>query len=104
MSEKQENEIGIIEKKKEEVKKPKKYKVIIHNDDYTPFDFVISLLQKIFHKSELQAHIISIEIHTKGLAVAGVYIYSVAETLLYQTNQSIKEMGHPLLVFMEPEN
>ncbi len=82
---------------------PRRYKVILHNDDYTTQEFVIHVLQRFFHKSETEARHIMLTVHHKGLAVAGVYTKDVAETKAQQVMDAARENGMPLLLTTEPE-
>jgi ATP-dependent Clp protease adaptor protein ClpS len=82
---------------------PRRYKVIFHNDDYTTQEFVISVLERFFHKSETEARHIMLTVHHKGAAVAGVYTKDVAETKAQQVMDAARENGMPLLLTTEPE-
>lgn len=83
---------------------PKLYKVLMHNDDYTPMDFVIFVLKKIFNKNESDAHQIMLDVHHKGVGIAGVYSYEVAETKVLQANQFSKNNQYPLKTSFEEES
>ena len=80
----------------EEVIEPKEYKVLIHNDDYTPMDFVTFVLKKFFTKSDTEATAIMLDVHNKGIGIAGIYSYEVAETKVEQANQFAKNNQYPL--------
>ncbi|RMG10971.1 MAG: ATP-dependent Clp protease adapter ClpS [Deltaproteobacteria bacterium] len=82
-------------------KKPKKYKVIFHNDDYTTMEFVVHVLMKFFHKSRSEATFIMLTVHQKGAGVAGVYPRDQAETKVEQVTRYAREHGHPLMLSME---
>ncbi len=84
-------------------KKPKNYKVIMLNDDFTTMDFVIFVLKKIFHKDDVSAFETMMTIHTKGKAVVGIYSYDIAETKINQTHNLAKENQFPLRCIMEKE-
>jgi len=88
---------------KERVKKPKKYKVIIHNDDYTAMEFVVWVLISVFHHSQAAATRIMLHVHNSGIGVAGIYTREVAETRVAQVERVARESGHPLQCSMEPE-
>jgi len=96
-------------KEKEDVKdelsldEPPMYKVILHNDDYTTFDFVIRVLQTIFHKSFEEAQKITLDIHNKGKGVCGIYTFEIAQTKVYQVKTLAKSEGFPLLATMEED-
>ena len=82
---------------------PKRYKVILHNDDYTTQEFVVFALQRFFHKTEPEARHIMLTVHHKGAAVAGVYTKDIAETKAQQVMDAARENGMPLLLTTEPE-
>jgi ATP-dependent Clp protease adaptor protein ClpS len=96
-------ESDVVTKKQSKVKKPKLYKVIFHNDDYTTMEFVVLLLETIFHKSPAEATEIMLRVHKRGHAVVGVYTHEVAETKVETCLQWAHQEGHPLMVTMEPE-
>ena len=82
---------------------PPMYKVLLHNDDYTPMDFVIDILMKIFHKNIDQANDITWQVHEKGKAICGVYVKEIAQTKVHQVKSIAKANGFPLLATMELE-
>lgn len=81
--------------------RPKKYKVLLVNDDYTPMDFVVLVLQRYFFKEHELAIQIMLDIHQKGKAVCGVYTVDVAETKVALVNDFARQHEHPLLCKME---
>jgi ATP-dependent Clp protease adaptor protein ClpS len=85
------------------VKYPKKYKVLILNDDYTSMEFVIDILMSIFHKSIQEAENIMLEVHKKQKGVCGVYTNEIAETKVMQVHKRARESGFPLRAEMEEE-
>ncbi len=93
----------VLEKTRQKTDKPKLYKVLIHNDDYTTMDFVVVILEMVFNKSPAEAYRVMMNVHTGGIGVAGVYPYDVAETKVAMTNETANEAGHPLRCSMEPE-
>lgn len=96
----------IIEKKKvtnKKLQEPKKYKVIICNDDVTPVDFVITLLMSIFRHNEQNAKELTIEVHYKGSAVAGIYNYEIAEQKAIEGINLSRTNGFPLILKVEEE-
>lgn len=97
------NESDVVTQKKSKTKKPKRYKVIFHNDDYTTMEFVIYVLEAVFHKSSGEAAQIMLDVHKNGSGIAGVYTFSVAETRVAQSMELARNEGHPLMVTMEPE-
>ena len=84
--------------------KPKLYKVLMHNDDYTPMDFVIFVLMKFFNKPQDDAHKIMLDVHNKGVGLAGIYSFEVAESKVAQVNQFSKNNEHPLKTSFEEES
>jgi len=96
-----------IEKKKtatsQDIKPPRMYKVIIHNDDYTPVDFVITLLISLFRHDPQRAAQITMDVHNQGSAVAGIYSLEIAEQKVVDATQLSRNNGWPLLLNMEPE-
>lgn len=90
-----------VETVKPKLKQPPLYKVIILNDDYTPMDFVVEVLQKFFCMDLGKATEIMLHVHTRGMGVCGVYTRDVAETKVHQVNNYSRENQHPLLCTME---
>ena len=85
------------------LKYPKKYKVLILDDDYTSMEFVIDVLMSIFHKSFLEAEAIMLEVHKKEKGVCGVYTHEIAETKVMQVHKKARDSGFPLRAQMEEE-
>jgi ATP-dependent Clp protease adaptor protein ClpS len=83
--------------------RPRMWRVLLHNDDYTTQDFVVWILETIFQKPRGEAIAIMMSVHRSGLGVAGVYTHDVAETKLKSARQAAEEHEFPLLVTMEPE-
>ncbi|MBY0451656.1 MAG: ATP-dependent Clp protease adapter ClpS [Bdellovibrionaceae bacterium] len=79
-----------------DVAEPSLYKVLMHNDDYTPMEFVILVLKKFFSKNDSEATQIMLDVHNKQVGLAGVYTFEVAETKVAQANQFAKNNQHPL--------
>ena len=84
-------------------KKPSMYKVLMLNDDYTPMEFVVDVLQNIFQKNREEATEIMLHVHQKGVGVCGVYTYEVAETKVTQTVDYARKNQHPLQCTLEKE-
>jgi len=110
MSENNENEnidddegvgIGVVTRAEPKTKKPSMYKVLLLNDDYTPQEFVVWLLQAIFKKSPEEAVQIMTHVHQSGVGVCGVYTYEVAETKVAQVMDVSRRNQHPLQCTME---
>lgn len=90
-----------VEEARPEVKEPARFKVILLNDDFTPMDFVITVLQIFFRMDHESATRVMLHVHTKGKGVCGVYTRDVAETKVAQVNRFSREYQHPLLCTME---
>jgi ATP-dependent Clp protease adaptor protein ClpS len=104
MSEKIENsrDDGLaLQEAKPKLKRPPLYKVVLVNDDYTPMDFVVHILEIIFSKDRETATRIMLEVHTKGKGICGIYTYEIAETKVSQVNSYSLENQHPLLCSLE---
>ena len=93
---------GVAVKSRIKTKKPAMYKVLMLNDDYTPMEFVVGVLEQIFHLSENDATRIMLQVHNRGIGVAGVFPYSVAETRVAETSAAAEKAEYPLLCTMEP--
>ena len=100
-----ENESGVAtqERTRHRVQRPRLYRVLLHNDDYTPMDFVVQLLQTLFHRDETDATRIMLHVHQTGIGVAGVYTREIAETKVLQVHLLARKGGHPLMASAEPE-
>lgn len=85
----------------QEIFEPSMYKVVLHNDNYTPMDFVVQILRQIFSKNTLEAEQIMLNVHTKGKAVAGVYTYDIANTKVNEVVQLSKVKQYPLRCSLE---
>ncbi len=86
---------------KKKIKKPSLYKVILHNDDYTTMEFVVAILERIFHKSRLEAEKLMMEVHIKGQAVCGIYTYEIAVTKVEEVKYLAHQNSFPLLATVE---
>ena len=82
---------------------PKLYRVVIHNDDYTPMDFVVEVLMGIFYKDEISAMQIMLNVHNVGKGICGVFSYEIAETKVSMVHQLASEADFPLKASMEEE-
>ena len=88
---------------RKKVARPKKYKVLLYNDDYTPMEFVVHLLEKIFGKGPSEATAIMLAIHNSGLGVAGVYVLDIAESKVAAVHGAAEQRGYPLRAGLEEE-
>jgi ATP-dependent Clp protease adaptor protein ClpS len=86
---------------KPELKRPPRYKVILLNDDYTPMEFVVHVLERFFDMNREKATQVMLAVHTQGRAVCGIYSRDIAETKSAQVNQYAQENNHPLLSTVE---
>lgn len=85
------------------VERPKLYRVLILNDDYTPMEFVVYVLQKIFHKNIEEATRLMLKVHTEGQGLCGVFTYDIAQTKMHQVKALAQKNQHPLECVMEVE-
>jgi ATP-dependent Clp protease adaptor protein ClpS len=94
----------VLEETKPKLKRPPLYKVLLLNDDYTPMDFVVGILQGYFMLSQEQSVQVMLNVHQRGVGVCGVYPREIAETKVDQVMQAARENQHPLQCVMEPES
>ncbi len=90
-----------LEEAKPKLKKPPLFRVILINDDYTPMEFVVEVLELIFAMDRTKATRVMLEVHTKGKGVCGVYTYEIAETKVAQVTSFAQQHQHPLLCTLE---
>lgn len=88
---------------KERTRRPRKYKVLLHNDDFTPMDFVVEVLESLFNRSKAEATRIMLNVHRNGIGIAGIYSHEVAESKALRTIQVAREAGYPLMASTEPD-
>jgi ATP-dependent Clp protease adaptor protein ClpS len=93
----------VLERTRQETRKPQLYKVLLLNDDYTTMDFVVEILESIFHKQPAEAHRIMMMVHIQGKGLCGVYPFEVAETKVATVLERARANGFPLRADMEPE-
>jgi ATP-dependent Clp protease adaptor protein ClpS len=86
---------------REKVAEPPLFKVLLHNDDYTTMEFVVWVLESVFNMPEEQAVQVMLNVHLRGVGVAGIYTFEVAETKVEKTTTMAREHEYPLLVTME---
>ena len=97
------SDVGVKLETKPKTKRPPMYKVMILNDDFTPMEFVVSVLERFFGMTHAQAFDIMLTVHKKGLAVVGVYSHEIAETKVAQVMDFAQRHQHPLQCTMEKE-
>lgn len=85
------------------LKEPEMYRVMLLNDDYTPMDFVVKILETFFGLDEVMATTVMLQVHKKGRGLCGVFTQEIAETKVFQVNQCAKQCEYPLLCCMEPD-
>ncbi|HUO82417.1 MAG TPA: ATP-dependent Clp protease adapter ClpS [Gammaproteobacteria bacterium] len=90
-----------VQEARPRLKKPPLFKVVLLNDDYTPMEFVVEILERIFSMERTKATQVMLEVHTRGKGVCGVYTYEIAETKVAQVNGYAQKHQHPLLCTME---
>ena len=94
---------AVVLEEKPKLKKPPLYKVIMLNDDYTPMEFVVEMLQVYFSKTQEQATEIMLHIHQRGLGICGLYTYEIAESKATQVLEKARKNQHPLQIKLEKE-
>jgi len=94
---------GVVVKTKPKTKKPSMYKVLMLNDDYTPMEFVVHILERFFNKNLQEATRIMLHVHRRGVGICGVYTYEVAETKVTQVMDFARQHQHPLQCTLEKD-
>ena len=94
---------GVVVKTKPKTKKPSMYKVLMLNDDYTPMEFVVHVLERFFQKNREEATRIMFHVHRRGVGLCGVYTYEVAETKVTQVMDFARQQQHPLQCTLEKD-
>ncbi len=93
----------VLTESETKLEKPPLYKVVLHNDDFTTMEFVVYVLQTVFHKSESEAVLIMLQVHLEGIGVAGVYTYEVAEMKAQKVTALAQSHEFPLLCTVEED-
>jgi len=96
-----EHDDGVITETEKKLEPPPMYKVLLHNDDYTTMEFVVQVLESVFHRNPTEATQIMLHIHKRGLGVAGVYTHEVAETRVAIVDAMARQHEYPLRCTME---
>lgn len=99
----EEGDLGLLTKTRPRTQRPPRYKVLLLNDDYTPMEFVVIILERFFSMTHAQAFEIMLTVHKKGVAVVGVFTHEVAETKVAQVMDFANRHQHPLQCTMEKE-
>jgi ATP-dependent Clp protease adaptor protein ClpS len=97
------NDTAVVVETKPKTKRPPLYKVLLLNDDYTPMEFVVAVLERFFGMTHAQAFEIMLTVHKKGVAVVGVFSHEIAETKVAQVMDFARQHQHPLQCTMEKE-
>src|SRR5437588_12153384 len=98
-----ESDVATEQETRQKVDQPRRFKVLLHNDNYTTMDFVVMVLISIFRKPETEAIRIMLDVHQKGLGLVGVYPHEIAETRVQQVRELAQREQFPLLCTLEPE-
>ena len=93
--------VGVVVQTKPKTRKPSMYKVLMLNDDYTPMEFVVHVLERFFNKSREEATTIMLHVHRRGVGICGVFTYEVAETKVSQVMDFARRHQHPLQCILE---
>jgi len=93
----------VLERTEKQVKEPERFKVLLINDDYTTMDFVVEVLETVFHKSPAEAFRVMMQVHTQGRGLCGVYTFEVAETKVEAVHELARQNGFPLRASLEEE-
>lgn len=93
----------VVQEAKPKLQRPRLYKVVLLNDDYTPMEFVVVVLERFFHKNREDATRIMLHVHQRGIGICGIYTCEIAETKVRQVMAFSNEHRHPLQCTMEPE-
>ena len=96
-------EAAVVQEAKPQLQRPRLYKVILLNDDYTPMEFVVVVLERFFHKNREDATRIMLHVHQRGIGICGIYTHEIAETKVRQVMAFANEHEHPLQCALEPE-
>lgn len=94
---------SVSERQRTDIREPKRYKVYIHNDDFTTMDFVVKILMTIFFKSETEAQTLMLKVHHSDKALVGVYTYDIAVSKVRKATQMARDEGFPLRLTYQPE-
>lgn len=107
-SEEHENDMNntgtvVLSKIETHLKEPSLYKIYLHNDDFTPMEFVVAILETVFHMDHVKANKIMLDVHHKGMGCCGLFPYQIAETKVAQVSDAAKENEYPLKCSMEKD-
>ena len=94
---------GLKERQRTDLREPRRYKVIIYNDDFTTMEFVVMILKQVFFKSEEEAQALMLQVHHSDKAVVGIYSYDIAVSKVRKATTMAREQGYPLRLTVEEE-
>lgn len=94
---------AIRERQRTDLKEPRRYKVIIYNDDFTTMEFVVMILTNVFYKSQAEAEALMLQVHHSDKAVVGIYTYDIAMSKVQKATRMARDAGFPLRLACEPE-
>jgi len=94
---------SVLTQTRPKLRRPPKFKVILYNDDFTPMEFVVQILEQVFQKGPAEATQLMLGVHRNGFGIAGVYVLEVAETKVVAVHQAAEKMGYPLRAGVEQE-
>lgn len=97
------SDVALENQTREKIDKPRLWKILLHNDNYTTMDFVVVVLVAVFHKSVTDANRIMRDVHNKGIGVVGTYTKEIAETKVARVTEMAQQAEFPLMCTMEPE-
>ena len=100
---KEDGGVGVLPERKTRLEKPKLFKVLLHNDDFTTMDFVVFVLQYVFNRTDAEAIVIMLKVHNEGMGIAGTYPYEIAEMKANKAMNLAKAREYPLLCTVEQE-
>jgi ATP-dependent Clp protease adaptor protein ClpS len=99
-----EGDVELLTEERVRASRPPRYLVVMLNDDYTPMEFVVWVLQKVFHKTGSESTRLMLEVHTKGRSVIGAFTHDVARTKIHQVHSLAEQNQHPLTCVLEVES
>lgn len=99
----EQQQTSVREREEIKLKEPRRYKVIIHNDDFTTMEFVVRVLTAVFYKSATEAETLMMTVHKSGWAVVGIYSYDIAKSKINKATAMARNEGYPLRLTIHPE-
>lgn len=99
----EQQQTSVKEREDIKLKEPRRYKVIIHNDDFTTMEFVVNVLTTVFYKSHPEAETLMLSVHKTGSAVVGIYSYDIAKSKINKATTMARNEGYPLRLTLAPE-